>query len=259
MMLLIAKPVLAQQVFTNLKLIKSSAVVCEFISTDRLGNLYTVSDQEISKYDANGTFLQKNSIKNLGKLYFMDASNPMKILVFYKDYNKLAFLDNMLASNGITIDLATIGYDQATLACSSHDNGFWIYDLLNFELVRFDPNLSITNKSGNIAQLTGIGINPSLLCENNNKVYLYDQESGILVFDIFGTYLKTIPIKGILDFQVENNQIYFINEKGFGSFNQQLLQEQELLLPEQEVQQIRLQKNRVYMRTKSGFAIYSYE
>jgi hypothetical protein len=121
-----------------------------------------------------------------------------------------------------------------------------------------DPSLKISHQSGNIAQLTGNAIKPTALFENNNRVYLCDTIIGVLVFDVFGTYIKTIPIKSIIDLQVENNVIYFIDKKGFGSFNNDLLKQNELPLPMSDIKQIRLQKNRVFMRMFKKIDIYSY-
>ena len=248
----------AQNALDKLNLIGKIEIQAQLISTDKLGNLYAVVHEEIFKYDANGKLLQKNSLKSLGNLFTLDVSNPMKILAFYKDYNKILFLDNMLANSGGNIDLSSIGFDQATLACTSHDNGIWLYNSLNFEIVRMDPNLKISNQSGNLAQITGNAIKPTALFENNNRVYLCDTLSGVMVFDVFGTYIKTIPIKSIRDLQVENNNLYFIDQKGFGTFNNDLLQQKEIELPEKEIMQIRLQKNRVYMRLPEKIVIYSY-
>jgi hypothetical protein len=248
----------AQNPWEKINLIKTIDIHAHFIATDKLGNLYVATDQEISKFDANGILLQKNSIKNYGSLYTLDVGNPMKILAFYKDYNKVLFLDNMLAPSGSPIDLSTIGLDQVTLVSSSHDNGIWVYNSLNFELVRMEPNLNISHQSGNIAQFTGNAIKPVVLFETNNRVYLCDTTFGVLIFDVFGTYIKTIPIKEIKDLQVENNVLYFINSKGYGSFNIDLLKQNEITLPENGIKQIRLQKNRVFIRLINKIAIYSY-
>jgi hypothetical protein len=247
----------AQQENVDLKPIIEINKKTDFITTDKLGNVYAVNGDEISKYDQNGKFLQKNSIKSLGKITALDVTNPLKILVFYKDYNKIVFVDNMLAQSGNLIDLSALGYDQATLASTSHDNSFWIYNLLNFELVRLDFNMVVTNQSGNIAQLTGKGISPVSLIESNNMVYLCDSVEGIFMFDVFGTFIKNIPLKGIIQFQVENNLIYFINNKGFGSFNIEFLKENEVALPTKEALQVRLQKNRVFVRTADKIIYYS--
>lgn len=248
----------AQNSLDNLTAIKTIETQVQLISTDKLGNLYAATYQEIFKFDANGNLLQKNSIKSLGNLFSLDVSNPMKILAFYKDYNKIIFLDNMLAPSGGSIDLSAIGFDQATLASSSHDNGLWVYNSLNFEIVRMEPSLKISHQSGNIAQLTGNAIKPTMLFETNNVVYLCDTTYGVLLFDVFGTYIKTIPIKFITDLQVENNILYFIDKKGFGSFNVELLQQSEIALPEKGIKQIRLQKNRVFIRLDDKLAIFGY-
>lgn len=250
--------VFAQSPWERLNLIKTINVNAQLITTDKLGNLYIVANQEIFKYDANGTLLQKNSIKSLGNLSMLDVSNPMKIMAFFKDYNKIVFLDNMLAISGSSIDLASIGFDQATLASSSHDNGIWIYNSLNFELVRLEPALNSSHQSGNIAQLTGNAIKPTSLFETNNRVYLCDTTIGVLIFDVFGTYIKTIPIKSIKQLQVENNIMYFTDLIGFGSFNLNLLQQNEIALPETGIKQIRLQKNRVFILLSDKVAIYEY-
>ena len=249
---------LSQNPWANLNLIKSIEIPSQFISTDKLGNLYITSNQEILKYNANGDLLQKNSVKSFGNIHAIDASNPMKILSFFKDYNKIIFLDNMLSVSENTIDLSTLNLDQVTLAGSSHDNGMWVYNSINFEIVRMDPNLKTTHQSGNIAQLTGIAIKPIMLYEANNRVYLCDSVHGVFVFDVFGTYIKTIPIFSVKDFQVENNMLYFIDKNGFGSFNMDKIQMAQLELPEMDVQQIRLQKNRVYMKLKNSVKIYGY-
>lgn len=248
----------AQNSLDKLSLLNTIELQSQLITTDKLGNLYAATNQEIFKYDSNGKLLQKNSIKSIGNIFTLDVSNPMKILAFYRDYNKVLFLDNMLAPSGSTIDLSSLGFDQATLVCSSHDNSIWLYNSLNFEIVRMDPALKITHQSGNIAQLTGNAVKPIVLFENNNKVYLCDSIAGVLVFDVFGTYIKTIPIKSITDLQVENNIMYFLDEKGFGSFNVDLLEQNEIALPEKGIKQIRLQKNRVFIRFQNKINFYSY-
>jgi hypothetical protein len=249
----------AQSSFDKLKLIKTIELKAQSICTDKLGNVYAVANEEVFKFDAQGNLLQKNSLKSYGSLFSLDVSNPMKILAFYKDYNKVLFLDNMLAPTASSIDLSSIGFDQVTLTCSSHDNGMWVFNSLNFELVRMEPTLKISHQSGNIAQLTGSAIKPTSLFESNNKVYLCDTLFGVLVFDVFGTYIKTIPIKSIVDLQLENNVLYFIDKKGFGNFNLELLQQNELTLPQKDIKQIRLQKNRVFMRSNDKITIYSYQ
>jgi hypothetical protein len=50
--------------------------------------------------------------------------------------------------------------------------------------------------------------------EYNNKVYLNDPINGVLVFDVYGTYLKTIPIYHLNTFQVKENYMLYVNKEG---------------------------------------------
>jgi len=79
-------------------------------------------------------------------------------------------------------------------------------------LTRKDNNLLTTNSSGNISNLLNKNIQPNFLVEYNSKVYLNDPKNGILVFDMYGAYLKTIPLYGLKTFQVKDKFIIYVKE-----------------------------------------------
>ncbi len=241
--------------WNNLKQVSTVPIKAQYIAPDKMGNWYAISGQEIIKMDSNGKILLKNSLKNMGNISEIDVSNPLKILVFYQELSKVVILDNMLANTG-EIDLALLGYDQASLICTSHDNGYWIYNPLNFELLRLNAGLKMVQQSGNIAQLIGKSINPLQMLEVNNKLYLCDSTSGILTFDIFGAYIKTIPIQSITNFQVENNHIYYTKNKSFACFDPQYLKMTEIFFPEADFQQVKIQKSRVFVRLTDKIIVY---
>jgi len=64
-----------------------------------------------------------------------------------------------------------------------------------------------------LANLLNKNIQPNFIVEYNNQVYLNDPKVGILVFDNFGTYIKTLPIFGLTNFQVKEKYLLFVNEK----------------------------------------------
>ena len=129
-----------------------------FMTSDNLGNLYMVVNNELRKYDTDGKLQKTYSDKSLGNLDFVDVTNPLTILLHYKDLRQLVFLDNMLSVKGSPIVLDNLGVLQPTLVCNSYDDGFWIYDQQEFQLERFNKDLSISNQSGNIVQLTGLSL-----------------------------------------------------------------------------------------------------
>ncbi len=120
---------------------------------------------------------------------------------------------------------------MGTLGCSSVQNHFWFYDAMNFSLTRMNENLSQAATTGNLSQILRIDLNPNYMVEFANRVYLNNPESGILVFDIFGTYIKTIPVKGLKRFQVfETTVVYFVDNK-LHRYNTRDYTETEIELP----------------------------
>jgi hypothetical protein len=55
--------------------------------------------------------------------------------------------------------------------------------------------------------------------EYNNNVFLNCPETGIYMFDIFGTFSKLIPLKNIKQLQVDENIFYYATDSGFCSYN----------------------------------------
>ena len=109
-------------------------------TTDNLNNSYLVNGEELIKYNQVGKQLLKYSNKRYGNITTIDATNALKVLLYYKDFQQLVFLDNQLSQNGDMISLENLGYEQTDLVCSSFNNSFWIYNKQTVELVRFNEN-----------------------------------------------------------------------------------------------------------------------
>ena len=219
-----------------------------YFTTDNLGNSFLVDKDEITKYDGNGAVFNKFSIKAFGPIESIDATNPMKLMVFYKDFSKIIYLDNTLSLNGNPIDLEEYNLTQAKLICQSHSDGIWFYDQQKFALIRLDKNLSLTQSTSNINQLLGIEVNPNYMCEFNNSVYLNNPVTGILVFDIFGTYVKNIPLLNLQKFQVTNESIYFMRDHKAYVYDLKTAEQVEISLADNQYNEIRFEKGMIYVR-----------
>lgn len=179
------------------------------LEVDGFGNIYIITENEIVKYNATGILQKKFSTKRYGRIDFVDAMNPLKILVYYKDFQQLLFLDNQLTETSNMISLEKLGYEQASLVCSSSNNSFWLYDKQNNELSRFDAELKSLVKTGNLKRILDVDIKPNFMMEHNNYLYVNCPEEGILVFDIYGTFYKTIPLKKLREFMVVNGDVFY--------------------------------------------------
>jgi hypothetical protein len=228
------------------------------IASDQLQNLYVVKNDVLEKYDASGKFLFSYSDNTLGRIDFVDPSDPMKVLVLYKAFPQFLILDNTLSVSAAGVPLQQYGLEQANLVCISHDRGYWLYNPANMELLHLTADDLVQNKStGNISQLLNIIIHPNFLTEQNNRVFLNDPETGILIFDNYGAYYKTVPIKGLSEFQVNGEQIFYLQGGNIKTYNYKNLTEESELLPDTNVKALRIEKERLFILTDKGVDIYS--
>jgi len=184
----------------------------KFLTTDQFGSFYEVYSNQIKKYDAKGELLFTYSNNVLGEISSLDASNPLKILVYFSDFTKILTLDDALSNWGEVLNLNDLNLEETSLICASYNNAVWYYNPLKFQLTRMQ-NKMVTNISGNISALLNQNIQPNYLEEENDKIYLNDPQTGILVFDVYGTYLKTIPIFGLNEFHVKEKYVAYVNDK----------------------------------------------
>lgn len=215
--------------------------------TDNLGNLYLINKKEICKYSNKGEKQSEYSNNQLGEISFADVSDPLRITLFYKDFNKLVFLNNELSELSSHIEMDDLDGIQADIACTSSFGGFWVYDLFDGKLKYFDKTLKKKHESVYINSLIKNPYSPDFIMEKNDYLYLHFPNSGIMLFDRFGAYYKTIPIKNINKFQIVNkNIVYFSNDKLY-SYNPNLLTTDSLSLPVSDCKYARIEKGLLYV------------
>lgn len=231
-----------------------------FLTSDELGNVYTVYQNKLIKRDLNGTFLYDYSPFINGDISFVDAGDPFKILVFYQDFGLVEWLDNTLSPVS-KIDLNDIGMDLATLACNSYQNGIWFYLPPFLQLKRFDQFLNVSGESGNLYQATGIKVNPNFMVERDNILYLSDPSHGILLFDKYGTFSKIVGVKGLSEFQVLGKKLVFLENKKGVIIDPATNMEESFELPADDPAGFRISagtsEKRLFMLLKDKLVIYS--
>src|ERR1044072_302117 len=200
-------------------------------TTDNMGNVYVVSENLLLQFDSNGKPLNHYDEKNLGRLSYVDADNPLKILAFYPDFAQINILNSQLVLQA-TVKLRGLGIEQPVLICNSRiDYGIWVYDRQDFKLKKIDLNLQVTRETANIPQLIEKEINPRFLIEGGKYVLMADPDVGILFFDQYGTYYKTHPAKNVYYMQATEDDLYYVSNGSFYTYNFKTLVEQKANLP----------------------------
>jgi hypothetical protein len=160
-----------------------------FVGFDGLGYDYFIKDNVFSKRDAVQTWEYKNVA--LGKISAVDIINPLKIVLFYEDFNTIIIVDNQLNEiqkfNLFDLD-SSIFASKVGMAAQ---NKFWIYNALTQQIMLFDYLNTTYKNVGNPVQESVTFTQSSF-----NEFYWIDEVNNWYSIDIFGksTLLATIPV-----------------------------------------------------------------
>lgn len=202
------------------------------VQVDRLEKIYVLySDNTLDITNNLGlpTYTFANNQK--GRISSVDVSNPLKVLVFFKDFGIVTVLDNTL-SDVASIAMNEFGYDDVRAVAGSNDNNIWIYDAAQYQLIKIDNDGNELLASINLTELELNDLNPIDIVESGNKVYVVDEEIGIVVFDNFGQYIKLLPIAGLQEVYIDREVILYQRGKELISYNPKLIKNKSVDLSE---------------------------
>lgn len=163
---------------------------------DNLQNLYILSSKgQIRKFNAAGDSTGiYNQVRNFGPLYSLDVSNPLRPVLFYKDFSSVVILDRFLAVR-TTLDLRRAGILQPGAAGLSYDNRLWVFDELENKLKKVDESGNLLMETPDFRNLFAETIRPQKIIDDNGMVYLADSAKGVYIFDNYGTFKKRVQLR----------------------------------------------------------------
>ena len=243
---------------SSFSLLNSFDTKANVVAVDNFRNFYTASNNGILKFSPEGKFLNRYEEFRYGKIGMIDASNPMKILVFYPDFMTVVTMDRFIAPIN-TYNFFQLGYQNISAVASSTDGRIWFYDNIDFKLKKIDEAGKVFLESQQLNVLLEKAPNPNFMIERDRKVYLNDTSIGIMVFDIFGSYSKTIPLRGLTKFQVLQDEIVYFKDNQLNSYNPLTLELKSLPLPDTtDVLSAVLEKSRLGILKKEKVDFYKY-
>lgn len=200
-------------------------------AVDNLDNLYLLTRaRELVKYDAQFKWVGNHRNQVLGPLRQVDVTNPLQLLLFYAENAVLLQLDNMLYTTN-RFEIGRLNLSENSLVCRSFDNNIWLYDARAFRLRKLANDLRVVVEGEWLQNKLQTALSPTDLIESGERLYLNDPEVGILVFDLYGAYLKTLPITGQETLQVYQGKLYYSQGDQLFYYDTQKLQHQPISLP----------------------------
>ena len=217
---------------SSYKLIQTITGDIEDFTTDNLGNIFLVGErQQIKKlndhFDSVGLF---NDVRRYGKLYSIDASNPLKILLFYKEFATIVVLDRFLNLRN-TIDLRLSNIFQCRAISQSYDNNIWAFDDLDFKIKKIDEAGKQLLETPDFRVLFDAPPRPDKIEDFNKYLFAYDSTKGLSIFDYFGTLKNQVAFKNLYDVQGFNKGIIARDSTGLVYYEPSTIETTHQVLP----------------------------
>lgn len=219
------------QAADSLSVVRSIPMDGRMMTVDDLGNVYVVRENNslIKFTDAGDSSTFYRSVLN-GDIGSVDATNPLRVVVYYPAYSKVILLDRMLAPKN-ELDLKKLNIVGNACVALSADGNLWVYDKFNVRLLKINERLEQIGESNDLRQQLAEVPDPVHMLERERKVYMSDSTLGIYTFDQYGAYINTLQLYGVGQLQVFGTQMVYRRADTLLSYDYKKVTDNVMLLP----------------------------
>jgi hypothetical protein len=240
------------------KLIAKIDTVASLAAIDNFDNIFLVTPKnEVLKFNSNGKFLWNYTNNSYGKISQLDVTDPLRVILYYPDYQQLVVLNNTLSEIN-KFSFNNNPNQMITAVASSNNNGFWVYDSVNRELKKLSNNFTEDLNTGNIYQRDGLNPQSTFMINSNEYLLMNDGDKGIQIFDRFGNFFKTAVVPATKQFDVDGHTIYYTKNGELNSYNFITFESKTQIIPQQiGFTDAILHHNRLIILTEKGVSLWA--
>lgn len=231
-----------------------------YFTVDNLDNLYLISNgNQLKKLNSNGDSAGVfNDVRKYGKLYFTDATNPLKLLLYYQNFSTIVVLDRFLNIRNV-INLRKQNIFNVKTIGASYDNNIWIFDEGDGKVKKIDDNGEVISETVDLRVALDTVPSPINITDQDGFVYLYDPEKGFYIFDNYGSLKNKLPFLHWNNVEVTGKNLYGFNETTLLQYQTGSLNLKEFSLPASfnNAVQVKAMNGKVYVLHKDGIRVYT--
>ncbi len=230
------------------------------LEVDITNNVYLITaGNQLKKYNAAGDSMAVfNDVKKYGNPSLLDVSNPLKVLLYYKNFSTVVMLDRLLSLRN-SINLRQNNIFSVKAIATSYDNNIWLFDEQDYKLKKIDETGKLLQESTDWRVIMNEAPSPQTIIDNNNFVYIYDSAKGFYIFDYYGTFKNNLPFLNWSNIAVANGHITGFIDNQLHSYQLQSLNERTYRVPSFFDQYIsaKAMNGKLYVLKTEGLSIYS--
>ena len=230
-------------------------------SVDETGHLYVVTyDGRLKKYNPKGDSMGVfNDVRRYGRLTMVHTGNPLRTLLFYRDFRTVVVLDRFLQPINV-LDFRKNNLFQVKVVAPSYDNHLWIFDEQENKLKKIGEAGNVLMETADLRVALDITPSPRDLIDQNGFVYLYDELNGLYIFDYYGAFKGRIALIGWDNIQISGSSISGTKGDKLLDYTFGTLELKEKPLPSltESVQSVRRSSQGLYILTEKGIKLVQY-
>jgi hypothetical protein len=242
--------------FQFIKTIKGSFT---YLNVDNLDNIFLITkNNQLKKLNANGDSVAVfNDVKKYGNPDYVDVTNPLKSLLYYKNYSTVVTLDRLLTVRN-TVNLRKQNIFYVNTVTLSYDNNMWLFDEEDYRLKKIDEEGKLLQSSTDWRMLFDTVPAPVKIIDRDNFVYLYDPAKGFYIFDYYGGFKNRLAFLNWTNVEVNGTTVYGFEDTRLYSYQLKSLQLKEYKLPAYfgKYISIKAMNGLVYLLNENGVDIY---
>ena len=195
----------------SVKLLDSISLNADnFIGVDDFENYYYTKGNTLYKQTSDQTYVYTNT--SLGVITTVDITNPLKILLFYRDFNTIVILDNRLNELTDRINLSNVPYGKyAAFATIASNNNLWLFSLDDAILTLWNYEIQETVFDSQPLSFYLDDFETALQVSSYEYCWVLS-DKGILQFNEFGSLIATVKLEKIMALQPYGSGVLYLEK-----------------------------------------------
>lgn len=230
------------------KITSLPATSARLLEVDHLGSRYFLEQNSLIKISGTQKWEYKNL--TLGPIHSLDVINPLKVVVFYKDFNTVMILDNQLSPlQSFTLSDLNLLASTCTMA---GENKLWIYDQLSSQLCLLDT------KTLKVTYLNQPFSGDFKAWQSDfNTWQIINSENHLISFDLYGRSFKKLTLPDFDQIHLtQSGKIIFSLGDNLYLYQPELATNLKLLSAESTIEKIRSTEDFLWLWTTNTITNY---
>jgi hypothetical protein len=224
----------------NLSTISQTPLKAEqFVGTDNFGHLYYIKNRTLFKQSTTETVEFKDF--QLGAIGSVDLLNPLRITIFYPQYQTAVILDNRLNEIRRISFVMEPPFLNVVNASTGNDNRLWTFN-------ENSQQLELYNYRDKINYTLSRPIAENYVTHQSNFNFCYVlTDKNLRVYNVYGSLIHSIPGQGIQKMSLSNDKILVLRNNSLFLLTETLSVETGIKTPELIIKDLYLSDDFLYI------------